>query len=722
MSELKGFHSTKKTCRLRQNHSSLFSTPPQTESTNEYINMTDYSKLKVAELKEELKSRNIPLTGLKVKQNFIDKLLEADATKEASNVSEAVAATSEKAASAPGVRGQAEDRALAATEKEATSQRDEPVELQPAKNSTQTAVNESDPLVEVKDDQNKENDMVSEEAQAFPAVGSEGITVEPALAATPSEDRDSEPYRQPTATSSNSSGSLAAQPGDQPASCLISDPVDTSQPQPAQTTYTDTPFSDQVPPVKILEDSRKRKRRSITPPPSTIEVLQKRAKASDGSPRAIQQDGSLLVEVSQASQDIDVTTNGHELQERALEESPRPEGGCRLSEQVEAKEPQQEVRRSSRSRSPIIRALSQQEGERSLEPTREEPDSPLGSPIRSKPRSPALSKRHAPSPPQPLATEDRHVSPALHPASCSLYIRNFKRPLHIPSLRSHLSAIAASPNADDDKDPIKTFYLDSIRTHGFVSFISITAASRARSALHDARFPDEKTREPLWVDFVADEKVEEWIETEQRANSGGRIGRRWEVVYQDSLSGGIEALLQEVGSGSGSRMEAQRRPSSLVERRESEIAIDTTTVPGLHPDRARLVPSEDDVPQRKKSILQQEARPEQTGTGFRALDDLFPSTTAKPKLYYKPVDAHVTEERLDMIKDLSKLAGAKSGDPDMKRYSFELERGREEWVDKGPEFGFGGRGRGFDRGGRGGYRGRGGIGRGNDSWRSGGRH
>src|SRR4051812_45926314 len=41
--------------------------------------MADYSKLKVNELKEELKARGIPFAGLKLKQNFIDKLLEADA-------------------------------------------------------------------------------------------------------------------------------------------------------------------------------------------------------------------------------------------------------------------------------------------------------------------------------------------------------------------------------------------------------------------------------------------------------------------------------------------------------------------------------------------------------------------------------------------------------------------------------------------------------------------
>jgi len=74
-----------------------------------------------------------------------------------------------------------------------------------------------------------------------------------------------------------------------------------------------------------------------------------------------------------------------------------------------------------------------------------------------------------------------------------------------------------------------------------------------------------------------------------------------------------------------------------------------------------------------------------------------------------------------MLRDLRvEYSGmGRSGDEGMKRYSFEpAKSGREEWVDKGPEFGFGRKGQdrftGF-RGRGGGYRGRGG----GDSWRGG---
>ncbi|KAF7514468.1 hypothetical protein GJ744_000238 [Endocarpon pusillum] len=659
--------------------------------------MTDYGKLKVTELKEELKKRSIPLTKLKVKQDYIDRLLEADAADKASNSPAATTTVGDQATSPPNVAAQDDDNTAA--EEAAPSQEDEVVDDQPAKENVQDSESVPGKSAADRHDQDERNNVADDEPQPIPAIAFQDTTTTSAPSATPVEDRTSEPQSQITEAAGNLRDPSSAGPTEQPTSHSSSGRVNTPQPQLARASTTSTPSSGPVPSAEFLEDSRKRKRRSFTPPPSTGEAAQKRAKAGDGSPRITPKEESTAVDVSQPPEDV--VSNGHELQERTVEEAPRIEEGA--------------------SRSSIRQTHSQEKDDHLPDAGQEEQRSLPKSTARSKPHSPNLLKRRSPSPPKFLTNEDRVVTPALHAATSSLYIRNFKRPLHIPSLRSHISAVAASPNTDATTDSITSFYLDSIRTHAFVAFRSIAAASRARSALHDSRFPDEKTREPLWVDFVPDEKVEEWIETEQQATGGGRIGRRWEVVYEESPDG-VGAILQEVGSSSTSRLATQRKTSTSIDRREADISGSSAMTAGVHPDRARLVPSEDNVPHRRLSTLRQEQRPEQTGTGFRALDDLFPSTTAKPKLYYKPADPQIAEERLDMIKDLRSLAGAKSGDPDMKRYSFELDRGREEWVDKGPEFGFGPRGRAVERGGRGGYRGRGGVGRGGDTWRSGGRY
>jgi len=82
------------------------------------------------------------------------------------------------------------------------------------------------------------------------------------------------------------------------------------------------------------------------------------------------------------------------------------------------------------------------------------------------------------------------------------------------------------------------------------------------------------------------------------------------------------------------------------------------------------------------------------------------------------------DERLDMIRALYTDRGV-PGDAGMKRYTFEKNGAKEEWVNNGPEFGHGRRGAdrlaGIGTRGRGGHRGRGG-GRGvfdGDSYRAG---
>lgn len=543
--------------------------------------MTDYSKLKVTELKEELRNRNIPLTSLKVKQNFIDKLLEADAVKQESKDQVETAEVSDETTSVSQVAPQESKSVIVATEKEEPGPRDESTDPRPSTEDAPESDKESGMPTVAEDAANNENNFTAKEAQNLPPEKPQLLNLKHEPALTAMEDHPSEPQIQEALASSHDSNSTTIPSVELPTARPSSDPVDTAQPHSIQQLSTKTLSSTTILPSETIEDSRKRKRRSVTPPPSSTDIAQKKAKASDGSPRVTQREGSILVDVSQPSKDVEISLNGREVQEKAIEgASPELEARYPPASQIEPTE-------------------SKPQDEHSSESRQEEQRSPLTSPIHSKPRSPTLLKCRSPSPLKSIAKDDRDVSPALHPATSSLYIRNFKRPLHIPSLRSHLSALAASPNTNpSDNDPITSFYLDSIRTHGFISFNSISAASRARSALHDSRFPDEKTREPLWVDFIPDEKIEEWIEIEQRGNTGGRIGRRWEVVYLGSADGVMEAILQEVGSSSAGMGQPPRKPSIPVPsgRRESEMAIMdpsiAVVVPGVHPDRARLVPSE----------------------------------------------------------------------------------------------------------------------------------
>jgi hypothetical protein len=691
--------------------------------------MADYSKLKVNELKEELKARGIPFAGLKLKQNFIDRLLEADAAGQTNASGALVAPVS-------GAETQEADGQASSTNAQDVQSMDGPAQdadatvAQPA---TQGSIAKNESVVspepgrdekettpkEVKTKLQSAADSAPEDSLKEQKWG-DGTMAAPA----------SEKPRPAALETEIKPGSTSTPAGDGP----------DSQPAPVETIETlplsSTASAPHVPIQEMIEDSRKRKRRSATPPLSASAVAQKRAKASDGSPRITKSSDTVVENEDDVAPDLAV--EGGAKDARSEQEATDTAGIMREGD---------EVPEGERSASGHATSTESAKGDRTEEPVTEPLRQPLRSPekqlVQHGPGTPLFAGLKIKDPSLPLISSssesrglgttpnqstlldldagERAITPALHPATSSLYMRNFKRPLHLPTLRAHLAKIARGPalSSDNDDDPIVLYFLDSIRTHALVSFKSISAASRVRSALHDTRYPDEKTRDPLWIDFIPDDKVQAWIDIETKS-AGHGTAQRWEVVYEDG-PGGVEAVLQEAGAGGGARRpttlsqkqssmaSTQRKPSILDVQRPSPIS-------GVHPDRLPLVPQDrTDTQNEARAESRRASQPEISGTGFRALDELFSFTTAKPKLYYKPVSQAVANRRMEAIKDLrvGHADMGKSGDEDMKRYSFEMYRGEEEWVDKGPEFGYGRRGVERMRGGaptRGGYRGGGGGG------------
>src|SRR5699024_11038730 len=105
--------------------------------------------------------------------------------------------------------------------------------------------------------------------------------------------------------------------------------------------------------------------------------------------------------------------------------------------------------------------------------------------------------------------------PALHAATEALYIGGLMRPLQPASLRNHLVSLASVPGTSPNADVILNYYLDNIKTHCFVSFANVSAASRVRSALHGTIWPNERNRKALFVDFIPPQKLQQWVETEE---------------------------------------------------------------------------------------------------------------------------------------------------------------------------------------------------------------
>ncbi len=295
--------------------------------------------------------------------------------------------------------------------------------------------------------------------------------------------------------------------------------------------------------------------------------------------------------------------------------------------------------------------------------------------------------------------EDRAVVPATHPATSALYIRDFMRPLQPGALKDHLTMLARPPSKQKDPDAeeiestVLEFHLDAIRTHCFAIFSSVSGAARVRNALHERVWPAERTRKPLWVDFIPEDRVKQWIDMELSAGGPGRgaSGKRWEVLYTNADDGTVVAELQEA--------------SAVPTGPRHSVGMGPNSAPMSEP-----LPT----PEVRKEPTAIDGKPAGMPASFLALDQLFKSTTAKPKLYFLPVSRELADKRMVELDTWSSKRNAApsggSGFADSRRYTF--EKG-DHLVDNGPEFGlrrergdFGSRGRGGYGPPRGSFRGR----------------
>lgn len=651
--------------------------------------MTEWDKYKVAELKEECKSRQISITGLKLKQQYIDKLVEYEASSshDADPAEESVAEKTNGAFEEVAKDDKPEEPtgpetvATAQAERQDDTNEDPPSE-QDATELIQAAVEEDGALPE-----DRPAILKAEDVRGL-ATEAEAKVDQDVHIADAGEDEETEDHKEKDVSMPNSE-QLA--PTDRPmgaptkklkevqqeiaaAPIAIADSDSTEQGQERQESKSSGE-----------EESRKRKRRSVTPPPDADEV-QKKVKVADGA----------AVVTKRASRSSSPS-------------SPKPEARSA---------PAIDIPEAATTTTTTTEDVAMQEDVKQEE-------------------APPGDDKQEPGEREASTDKDETVEPAMHAATRSLYMRNFKRPLNVQSLRAHIVDIAqGSSSVGPDDAPIKFFNVNNVRSHAFVTFSSIPAASRVRAAMHQTRFPDELQREPLWIDFVPDEKVQTWVEQETGGSRalGRNSSAKLEVVYNHT-DDGIEAVFQEVDNTRPQRASigAPVDQRSSLSQRQASYSADpprtTTIASGIHPDRAPLVP-QSPRDRRRSSPARQAVptpqKPRDEGIGFQGLDDLFESTQVKPKLYYKLQAQSVIDDRLDRIKDLFPDRGV-SGDPGMKRYTFGKDAGREEWVDNGPEFGHGKRGAdrlaGVGGRGRGGFRGRGG-GRafyGGDSYRGGGR-
>lgn len=469
---------------------------------------------------------------------------------------------------------------------------------------------------------------------------------------------------------------------------------------------------------EVLEDSRKRKRRSQSPVPSSIEITQKRKKM-EGSRSHVKlpEDVTGETQAAEASSSEDITmvvpevvmeepkvgeakisddttlvdatsAQSHTAVPNSLDTQHSPDKPEDTISKPTGTEITAPAEHTNESESQLInRRLSDASKEPQAD-LNEISSRPSPSDTRFKNLFPGSSKREA-SPTRQLTypdQDDRVVSPAVHPATAALYIRNFMRPLHSGHLQDHLNALARPSGSTGTEEMIREFHLDNIRTHCLVRFVNTSAASRVRSNLHNRVWPDERTRRPLWVDFVPEEKLKKWIDIQRGAASTGRgqPAMRYEVVFEEERDG-MKAYLQEVGTGPPGLTGPKLTQLQNLPRPDATAAAAAAAAgQGVHGAPSGPRPREADIraaaPQAPPST-----KPVDRGRGFQALDDLFRSTVVKPKLYYLPVSKSTADKRLDKL-DAGRGGGR--GGNELRKYTFEDGL----LVDRGPLYGARGRG------------------------------
>ncbi|EMR09717.1 hypothetical protein PNEG_01903 [Pneumocystis murina B123] len=118
------------------------------------------------------------------------------------------------------------------------------------------------------------------------------------------------------------------------------------------------------------------------------------------------------------------------------------------------------------------------------------------------------------------------ISEPIHKLTSAVYIRDFTRPLQASQFKSYLLDIIKG--VDDINDNIfKQFWMNNLKTHAFIVFTDVDHAKRVRDVLHKSIWPYEKGRQPLWADYVPEDKVNEWINIEEQSPRD----TKWEVIY-----------------------------------------------------------------------------------------------------------------------------------------------------------------------------------------------
>ncbi|KAA8576169.1 hypothetical protein EYC84_006324 [Monilinia fructicola] len=530
--------------------------------------------------------------------------------------------------------------------------------------------------ITIQDDANKINPESATSPDTISPPQTSSLEIDTASTAENTEEIQADPIPESNATRASSSEVNAEHPTEpviepsepkdeatEPAA-VLEDTTEFSQPPSQATSQPPEQIEDNrsaelsVEPRDVVEDRQKRKRRSQSPALTSTDVARKRARPNDGGEEvATSKEDAEWVDKHNAVDTDEVNAESKEV--TMGEDGPTIVDDSK--EEVVAEQPLSNSNEGAADKMDVDVEEARQNVEVAT-------------------TSPEKMVHHSQ---EPVEDESSYnpITPAIHPATTALYIRNFVRPLQETRLHDYLTTLATPPGSEPEPDAISHFHIDRVRTHALVQFKNLSAAARVRSVMHDRVWPDEPNRKALWVDFIPDEKVKEWIDQEQ-ASGPGRNTKKWEVIYEETEDDGdrrVTAILQE-----------STGDSQLMHARKQSIPFSAPTGPSRGIEGA---------PSGPRSFGGPRTIP------MRNLSELFKSTTTQPTLYWQPASEDLVNRRLDAIADVTTKDISRHTGSDINRYTFEdgdrfVDRGKEIFSGIRPPPGH--RGPGNQRRGRGG--------------------
>jgi len=247
----------------------------------------------------------------------------------------------------------------------------------------------------------------------------------------------------------------------------------------------------------------------------------------------------------------------------------------------------------------------------------------------------------------------------------TILINNFVRPLVTRTVKELVSQYGE----------VKNFWMDTIKTHAYVTYTTVEAAEAAYNGINGIKFPEETGR-ILSVEFLSEEESKEKIKKEEekklginitgvggKSHTSAPIRGRYGSLMASSTAARI-GLPIKTDSFGGRKSESPRTISASIakvtsqsikiigknkENTESKSIVKSPVYASLFVDK----PVQSRVSSRYKrskettssevSFLHNDKGKESSSKKKPSMDDLFKKTKATPSIYYRPL----TKEEAD---------------------------------------------------------------------------